>query len=737
MTSRSRRRTAEGRAPTDLQIPTLGYSVRLGELFDERTSSFLGVQLYEEKSAEVAVTSIRRTDLTLSSTNSFEHKASLLDIQAGLSLAIIGGLVKLDESLSSYLNSAKSNSRSQSWSLALKIQTGERRLLFAQTATNVLDTVKEDYISQKRATHFVSSIICGGNLIIGMTERATEATDEGNAQGELEFEIKQLGGAVSLSTEVDAKIKARFEGMNSKVDLDVYSDIKPLNAPIHPADVLDIFPQAAKLLLGDPNNGTLKGVPVSVILRPIPESILNDAEVAVPVYQISRPLIHGTLRVFVQLEDVRKRFHVVNERTAIYKDYIPKLSLRVLTSAWGFNELYIELTEKLGQFLRDMMTNGDSDLTSSGSGGNDKVNKEKKKSFDFPGSFPSVKHYSVLEQALYLLQSHTDISYRNRTGALGRDPNVEALASLERAFLDFQYLVDDIRRAVGGRLINGNSLVNLSSLADVSRVLRRSSTIHLFIMTPLDIPGGDVAVIRFLALLRQYKNKESCILYIEDFSQLEKLPNGEMFFGLNEPAYYVGTVDKVGELCWKLRSDRVESDSSSTPVKTISVTVSPLPGKTTILCPVSVPLTIIDGTKSFSIVFEAKLGTMGSLHGKQVTLSADGGDIDFTFEPVGATCSGGGYLASDLRTSVTVDKQEPFIVAFVQDTRRSKAYLYVNGQLRSSALFSVSTLGQQWAKREFIYRMTKDEDTETCVSASIHRAAIYNVAPTVVCLPFR
>ncbi|KAI6106648.1 hypothetical protein EDD16DRAFT_1744423 [Pisolithus croceorrhizus] len=743
----------------DFERPTLGYYPRLGELLDERTGCFLGVQLCDEKSAEAAITNVERTclSLSLSSSDSLEKKASLLDIEPSLSLAVLGGLVKLNGSASSYLNDIGSNSVSRSWTMAFKIRTGERQLLLTQMA-------KEDYISEERATHFVSSIIYGGNLIIGMTKGSTY---EESVEGSFEFKLEELRRAVSLSTGVGAKVKARFEGMNSKVDLVVHSDINLERKPVNPVDVLDTIPEVAKLVLGVSSNGIPKGVPVSVILRPIPKNILHGTQVAASVYHIRRPLIHETLEVFAQLEDVRKRFHVLRDRTAMYESYIPKLSKRVRRSARVFSGLYSKLTEKLGQFLGDVIAKGESDVymfphrssdpkseegkdqqsTSSGSGNDDQDDKKEKKNFDLPGSFPSTKHRSVLEQAIYLHQVFTEISHHDRTGALTlaevaapqrgheehhrRGPNVETLVFLEKAFLDFQFLVDDIRCAVGGRLISRKWPVNpLSKLADISSVLRRPSTIHLFIMTPPDRADADSAVIRFLCLLRLYKKQRPCIFYIEDFSQLAELPNGKMFSGLNEPAYYVGTVGKDGEVNWKSRSDRALSNSSPAPVKTISVAVSRPPAKTIIPFPVAVSLTAVDGTKSFSIVFKAELGATDPFHGKRATLSADGGDIDFTLGPVKATCSSGSYLACDLQTFVTVDTQKPVIVAFVQDTSRSQAYLYVNGQLESSAPFSVSTLGQQWEKREFIYGVIKGEDTETCVSASIHRAAIYNVALT-------
>lgn len=92
-------------------------------LASSSTNAPVGVQLYEEKSTEVAVTNVKHTDLTQALSNSLEKKASLLDIQASLSLEVLGGLVKAEGS-ASYLNDAKCNSQAQSWTLVLKVRTG-------------------------------------------------------------------------------------------------------------------------------------------------------------------------------------------------------------------------------------------------------------------------------------------------------------------------------------------------------------------------------------------------------------------------------------------------------------------------------------------------------------------------------------------------------------------------------------------------------------------------------------
>ncbi|KAI6163361.1 hypothetical protein EDD17DRAFT_1569614 [Pisolithus thermaeus] len=500
MTSRLPPQTVEC-SPTEFQRPTLGYSVRLGELFNERTNSFLGIQLYEEKSAEVAVTNIQQTSLSLSSMNSLEEKASLLDIQASLSLAILGGLIKVGGS-SSYLSDARSNSRLRSWTLALKVQTEEHRLLDGmQIAAGLPAAI--DCISQQRATHFVSSIIYGSNLIMGMVEKHIEVTDEENTQGDLEFIIKQLEGVVSLSSSANAKAKARLKDLNLKFDLFVHGDVGLEVIPTDPTDVLDIIPRFAKSLLGDPRNGVPKGVPISVILRPIPKSVLDLAKVTISVYRMSRSLVNKTFRVFARLEDIRRRFHVLRGRANKYEDHIPKFSKHVCRLTVACDSVYDALMEKLGRFISGLMMEGKSDeniFSPYLSDPETMVHDEWLADAMFSGNWEEelavdVRGQTTLESTRSLFQEQATSSRkipasashecRDQMRAQGHFRNLQPtgdndvrlpfeadLIFLEKALQNFQHLVHDIRSIPARLAVNAKAASPFSTPRDIVRALR-------------------------------------------------------------------------------------------------------------------------------------------------------------------------------------------------------------------------------------------------------------------------
>jgi len=202
--------------PSSFERPTLGRVVLLGELFDERSNKFLGARLYKDEAIKdkVIITDAGHTDFTLSQSNSVKDKSNILDIDASLSLDVLSGLVPV-RGLGSYLTTPKTNSQEQSWAMALRMRTEEHRLLFAELPDSTVVEEGKDYIPA--ATHFVSAIVYGGNLIINLTERASGPTQEDNIRGaKLRLELDQLKAAVSLERGAAADVKSKFKSLDNR-----------------------------------------------------------------------------------------------------------------------------------------------------------------------------------------------------------------------------------------------------------------------------------------------------------------------------------------------------------------------------------------------------------------------------------------------------------------------------------------------------------------------------------------
>ena len=204
----------------------LGNAVQLGELYDARKSKFLNVQMYsiDQMTGPGATTPevINDTKLEMKMSNSYEDKASIIDINAQLSLEVLGGLVKVKGS-AAYLNDTKANTHEKSWAMFLKQRLREERLAFAEDAlgSNVLSFTKKNYIATGQATHFVSSVVYGGNLIINLVARTSKLTEKEKIEGSLEAELQKLKGIVDLNAKASLSIKSEYDNLNEKFDVEV------------------------------------------------------------------------------------------------------------------------------------------------------------------------------------------------------------------------------------------------------------------------------------------------------------------------------------------------------------------------------------------------------------------------------------------------------------------------------------------------------------------------------------
>jgi hypothetical protein len=208
--------------PDVTTVPALGNIALLGELYNENTSSFLGVQLYTPESIQKVITVVPRdppnTDLQVYASNSYTDKASTIDIGGSLSLEILSGLVSVSGS-ASYLHDVKANTSQDSFAMTLKMLGREERIEVGSTdLVAMTDNLKDSYA---QATHYVSAIQYGGNAIISMVEITSQLTDDEKAAGSMEATLNDLGGKVSLTGSVDLNAVSEYSSLDGKFDIHV------------------------------------------------------------------------------------------------------------------------------------------------------------------------------------------------------------------------------------------------------------------------------------------------------------------------------------------------------------------------------------------------------------------------------------------------------------------------------------------------------------------------------------
>lgn len=210
-------------AAATFDMPALGRAgLKLGDVYSSTTGQFLGMSLFEGiASGDLMTIPAGRTDLKLSMSNTFDEKASSMDISASLSLEVLSGLVKVQGS-GQYLTNSKSNVEQHCWAMTLFKRIEEKRLLFEEKRVikKVTDTIIEG-IKPYNPTHFISSIVYGGTLVINLVGRRVELEELESIKGELSVELQKLKGLVDLSGKGQVEISGNLKKMNDAFDLKV------------------------------------------------------------------------------------------------------------------------------------------------------------------------------------------------------------------------------------------------------------------------------------------------------------------------------------------------------------------------------------------------------------------------------------------------------------------------------------------------------------------------------------
>ena len=206
-----------------ISLKTLGRGVTLGELYDFKSSQFLGVQI-------CPVTDIKEITHTsypsflqshIISSKSLKSKTDVLDISAELSVEILSGLVSVSGA-ATYLNDTKSNSKEHAWGLSLSARAKHESfdVNHSKVKTNIYKTdVIEHYGS--RATHVVTEIMYGGTIIVNFIAKEESKVENAHIAGKLEAKLKKLSGAFDVSGQVKLDVKEECTTINKDVDLTV------------------------------------------------------------------------------------------------------------------------------------------------------------------------------------------------------------------------------------------------------------------------------------------------------------------------------------------------------------------------------------------------------------------------------------------------------------------------------------------------------------------------------------
>ena len=175
-----------------ISLKTLGRGVALGELYDAKSSQFLGVQICPvDDIKEITHTSYPSfLDSHIISSKSLKSKTDVLDISADMSVDILSGLISVSGA-ASYLSDTKSNSEEYAWGLSLFARAKHES--FDVNHSKVKDNIyKTDVIQHygSRATHVVTEIVYGGTIIVNFVAKEEKKIEDSHIAGKLEAQLK-------------------------------------------------------------------------------------------------------------------------------------------------------------------------------------------------------------------------------------------------------------------------------------------------------------------------------------------------------------------------------------------------------------------------------------------------------------------------------------------------------------------------------------------------------------------
>ena len=264
---------AEGDSNT-ISRQALGRSAMLGDLYDARTDTFCGTNMFKQQipqgSQAVSLMGNYRTETSIKSARSLKEKLENLNIKGELKLSILSGMVELSGA-AKYLSHEKTSFRSVESSLLYKLTTVYERLELYNT--ELKSYISDDALRQTTATHVVIGIYYGANCAITATDEYSESKEQKEVEGNLKAHLEKLKSLLSVTADAEVGYEKKETEIWSKFSIDIFGDILPDKFP-HSVDGALSMLKDMEQLVKKYNNG--KGKPLEFVMIPLSSPFFQD-----------------------------------------------------------------------------------------------------------------------------------------------------------------------------------------------------------------------------------------------------------------------------------------------------------------------------------------------------------------------------------------------------------------------------------------------------------------------------
>ena len=335
-------------------IDALQPEVRLGSLYDRRTDQlFPGLPLWKEENSKeegfVNETTSSEKQWILDRQNTFSSKVGKLDIDPGLVLSIMSGMVEL-KGHAKYLSDTSSSRKVAKVSLTSKETTIYRELTSDAIHNHNYKKLLTDYEKKVEFTHIVIGIQYGGTCTI-VFERDVKKNEKKEEIEEALCAILNEIPRAKYNLSVDEKHKAILNNTDN-FRCTVYSDLKSNLSVSNWDDALNLFRSLSFKNSGSGNSDNGNGVPVkmrllpkkffglehNVLSRDLPKATVNQlkefSESLTNAINESRDLLNETSKFPILKKKIGRFVNIVeNYKTLFQDDILPDLLKSIRSSA--------------------------------------------------------------------------------------------------------------------------------------------------------------------------------------------------------------------------------------------------------------------------------------------------------------------------------------------------------------------------------------------------------------------
>ncbi|KAF4114006.1 hypothetical protein G5714_004229 [Onychostoma macrolepis] len=245
-----------------INTAALGRPFQLGMLYDCRKDELIaGIRFWNKGQLEQNTCSRPQinTDFSVTASDSIKDKSNLLNIEGGLNLSVLGGLVQVSGA-AKYLKDTKTSFIQQRLTLHYHSTCEFKELTVNQLPSENIPDDDNDI-----ATHVVTGILYGADACFVFDRQVSSDEDKSTVKGEVKVALEKLLGVISLDANVDLNMNDKEKTAVKDFTCTFYGDFQLPSNPTTFEDAMKVFADLPKLLK---ENQEL-AVPLRVWLYPL------------------------------------------------------------------------------------------------------------------------------------------------------------------------------------------------------------------------------------------------------------------------------------------------------------------------------------------------------------------------------------------------------------------------------------------------------------------------------------